>query len=603
MITAVFYNTEFRKALENWYFDLRVRVSQKSYSPSDIIVLGISDQTMASMDSAQPRVLFDADKKPFLSIESLTRIVKGLAKSEAKSIALLIPNHAFSHSDPKLIELIQIVSQNEKFLVGTTEYNRIEPGVEQIPDPLSKIAHRVFGYETFRRRSNFIVRDLPYMGYRGLQHDLMLPVKMAMTLSREVGEFHGTYTLNPMIPEQFETIDASLIDTNEKLILDRIKNKGVILGYVVPREIPFQTTDTMSVNTPLIGNPQNRFEGMPTTYLVANAVDNLAHGRIIKSANAAANLLQTALIITASVVLWELGSVVACICTAIMWVLLILIHSILISKFNILIPLADTFLFSSFATIFAATRMLKIELTRLASERAKAEAQKEIARVHSHFLDEFASWLQEMTRAIVSKIQVAQNDPKTNSPENEDLYARAFAAGEDFEQYLEAIRQIPELEKNTTNVSIEDISMEDLLNRIARRFQLKIQSKNLKLDIQVQADAEFIKSNQNLLDSIVYNLISNAIKYSPDHSNIVVTTKKHGRKTVITVADEGPGIPPEFVERIFEKFYRIQDERMYNASGTGLGLYLCRFFVRKLHGDISVDSRLGKGSTFTVTLP
>ena len=99
------------------------------------------------------------------------------------------------------------------------------------------------------------------------------------------------------------------------------------------------------------------------------------------------------------------------------------------------------------------------------------------------------------------------------------------------------------------------------------------------------------------------NLVENAIKYSPDGGRIEVRLADFADRIRIDVSDQGLGIPPSEQGRIFEKFYRLDADMTRGVGGSGLGLYISREIVEQMGGVLSVRSRRGTGSTFTVTLP
>jgi len=105
------------------------------------------------------------------------------------------------------------------------------------------------------------------------------------------------------------------------------------------------------------------------------------------------------------------------------------------------------------------------------------------------------------------------------------------------------------------------------------------------------------------LASVVYNLTDNAIKYTPGGGEIRVTLAARGRQAILTVADNGIGIPPEEQPHVFDRFYRVDKARSRATGGTGLGLSIVRQMVQLHGGSITLASALGEGSTFTVTLP
>jgi two-component system, OmpR family, phosphate regulon sensor histidine kinase PhoR len=105
------------------------------------------------------------------------------------------------------------------------------------------------------------------------------------------------------------------------------------------------------------------------------------------------------------------------------------------------------------------------------------------------------------------------------------------------------------------------------------------------------------------LQVILRNLVDNAVKYTPAGGAIRVTLRSLGREAALTVADEGIGIPPQDLGRVFERFYRVDKARSRQLGGTGLGLSIVKHLVQTFGGTIGVTSQLGKGSAFTVRLP
>jgi two-component system phosphate regulon sensor histidine kinase PhoR len=122
--------------------------------------------------------------------------------------------------------------------------------------------------------------------------------------------------------------------------------------------------------------------------------------------------------------------------------------------------------------------------------------------------------------------------------------------------------------------------------------------------IDVSCDNElFVRANAALLEQCFVNLLDNAIKYSPNGRRVQVVARAAGGDVQIAVTDEGIGIPKEHHERIFERFYRVDQGRSRDAGGTGLGLSIVRHIVQLHQGRIELDSRVGAGSTFRVSIP
>jgi two-component system phosphate regulon sensor histidine kinase PhoR len=115
---------------------------------------------------------------------------------------------------------------------------------------------------------------------------------------------------------------------------------------------------------------------------------------------------------------------------------------------------------------------------------------------------------------------------------------------------------------------------------------------------------ETIIGDQDKLDQILTNLLNNAIKYSPNGGDVVVHAKTEGEEILIGVQDQGMGIPKDHLLRVFERFHRVDNEDNRKIYGTGLGLFLVKHLVEKVHlGQIWAESEVGVGSTFYVRIP
>ena len=129
-----------------------------------------------------------------------------------------------------------------------------------------------------------------------------------------------------------------------------------------------------------------------------------------------------------------------------------------------------------------------------------------------------------------------------------------------------------------------------------------MQQKHLHLKYDLEANV-IIESDKYLLSQIILNLLSNAIRYTEDGGDIMVITRETKDNITICVKDTGIGISQLEIERIFERFYRVNKGRSRQSGGTGLGLSIVKELSQILSGKISVSSQLGQGSIFTLTLP
>ncbi|WP_067459348.1 sensor histidine kinase [Actinomadura macra] len=147
-------------------------------------------------------------------------------------------------------------------------------------------------------------------------------------------------------------------------------------------------------------------------------------------------------------------------------------------------------------------------------------------------------------------------------------------------------------------VGLDEITVEAL-----DRCQIKASAKDIELTTGGQ-DGLKVRGDEELLITALRNLIDNAVAYSPEHTRVVVSTRRCDEGHVeINVTDQGIGIPDGEVERIFERFYRVDPARSRQTGGTGLGLAIVKHVTTKHGGEVTVWSKEGSGSTFTIRLP
>jgi two-component system phosphate regulon sensor histidine kinase PhoR len=130
---------------------------------------------------------------------------------------------------------------------------------------------------------------------------------------------------------------------------------------------------------------------------------------------------------------------------------------------------------------------------------------------------------------------------------------------------------------------------------------VKAEEKRITIDLACDDDLE-ARINPPLLEQAVINLVDNAIKYSPEGSRIHVEARREQTQVSISVIDEGCGIPPEHLPRIFERFYVVDKSRSRKLGGTGLGLAIVKHIAQAHDGRVAVASTPGQGSTFTIHL-
>lgn len=146
----------------------------------------------------------------------------------------------------------------------------------------------------------------------------------------------------------------------------------------------------------------------------------------------------------------------------------------------------------------------------------------------------------------------------------------------------------------------EDVSLRELLLDVVEALRLVADQKQQTIDTS-GLTRQIIRGDDISLSQVFFNLIENAVKYTPQGGTITLACHREQSRIYVTVADNGVGIEARHLPHLFKRFYRVDDSR--STRGTGLGLAICRSIIDLHHGELRVASELGKGSTFTVILP
>jgi len=157
------------------------------------------------------------------------------------------------------------------------------------------------------------------------------------------------------------------------------------------------------------------------------------------------------------------------------------------------------------------------------------------------------------------------------------------------------------IQAGALSLEMQPLDLAALARKVVDRFATQDQRHQFVLN--VPDDLPLVMADERRLRQVFDNLLSNAIKYSPDGGQITISAHVEDDVVVVSVQDEGVGIPPEDHEAIFESFYRVDSSLRRSTQGAGLGLFLVRAIIRAMGGDVWVESEPGQGATFIFTLP
>ncbi len=177
------------------------------------------------------------------------------------------------------------------------------------------------------------------------------------------------------------------------------------------------------------------------------------------------------------------------------------------------------------------------------------------------------------------------------------------SSGEQLLQLINDILDLAKIEAGKMQVRLSEFSVYDICEGLTAMFRPLAEKKNIDLRSQLSTGIPVLRQDVLKVQQVLSNLLSNAIKFTPEGGRVLLKAETDAPWIVLTVGDTGVGIAPEEMDLIFEKFRQSGNPLTREHAGTGLGLSIVRELTRLLGGAVSVQSELGRGSTFTVRLP
>jgi len=215
--------------------------------------------------------------------------------------------------------------------------------------------------------------------------------------------------------------------------------------------------------------------------------------------------------------------------------------------------------------------------------------------VHNEFIANVSHELKTPLTSIKGFAELLE----TTSVSKEETRNFASIISKESNRLMNLVQDTLLLTKQNHRIEKKKLELAQLIQNILRTSGPQISEK--MLHVKTQIDKVQLKTNEAMIYSIFENLIENAIKYTPERGQIFISLQSEKGQIVFSVSDNGPGLTEIQKERIFDRFYRV-DESRSEVKGTGLGLAIVEKNVQELHGTIDVVSILGKGTTFTVKL-
>jgi PAS domain S-box-containing protein len=255
------------------------------------------------------------------------------------------------------------------------------------------------------------------------------------------------------------------------------------------------------------------------------------------------------------------------------------------------------------AEVLAERAALAIENARLYTEQVEARRKVEdLSRLKDEFLSIASHELRTPVTSIkgytqLAKMLIRENDLATS----EEYLDIALDQIDRMSRLILELLDVSRIETGRLEIRREPIGWANFVRDVVHRHHTAVSDR--RFHVSVPNDSKFVVGDRDRLEQVLGNLLENAVKYSPDGSDVTVTVEDRGDAYVTAVCDRGIGIPADELAQVFERFHRGRQVSSTNYGGLGLGLYITKQIIERHGGSIWVESKEGQGTTFYFSLP
>jgi len=232
-------------------------------------------------------------------------------------------------------------------------------------------------------------------------------------------------------------------------------------------------------------------------------------------------------------------------------------------------------------------------------------SEREISQMKSEFVSKASHELRTPLSSINAYLEMLLDGEAASEENRQEFYQILKNESERLGRMIDNMLNISRIEAGILKSKIIDVDFVQAVTRAVEVISPQAASKNIGLKVIAGPLVYSAMADQDMLHQVLLNLLSNSVKYTPEGGRVTITLENDDASAavMVSVSDTGLGIPPDAIDKIFEKFYRIENYKRV-ARGTGLGLSLVKHIVEYVHkGSIRVESKLGMGSRFIVLIP
>jgi len=587
--------------LESYLYDIRVRIRPAPAMSGHVSMIMIRPSTVEYFKGTP-------------SFSHHTLLLQQLLKYNPKVVIYDIDLKATpgSLNDQKVFA--ETALKFNQFYILTDEMEmRGEQGKLRLPPPLDHL--QLFSGPKSSDKSNFAKDGVTRRVLLDYQGQMMLHPFVAAQFNPEVKDLskikgvfeffdtHQTYiNFRPSgtYPQTFledwiEIPDSDVIESAGLASFSKssLKDKIVLIGQNL------ELKETEYAMTPY----SRTVVAMTNTETHANAIDTLILNNSPERAHEAWNWIFTILISIITIyVVFGMKPSHGLVILAFTFLSFACVAMISFWPLGYWVPMAHPFLAIFLCYYFFIPYRLIIENRRSWEYYQKNKLLQQVEELKTNFISMMSHDLKTPIARIQGMVDVITKTTQELTPAQREAVDGIKSSSDDLLKFINSILNYAKIESQGVELHSVTKDVNKLLEEVIKKHEFMAQAKKIK--IIKELDPLFpIQVDPELIKQVFSNLIENAIKYSPESTQVRVASSEVDGKVFIKVFDQGPGIPSVDLPNIFMKFFRSQNAKSSTVKGSGLGLYLAKYFTELHKGELKVESQEGQGSIFTVILP
>ncbi len=605
-LTTVLLNLDF-SLLEANLYDFRVAQGFQRKADPRIVLVTIDDATTGALDEFSP-----------LPLDHHVRFMEALEKFSPKGVGYLVDLNRVNQANPELFQkewgdrfvsaARRIEARGATVLLGTP----YDVQGELIPPfPLSTLPHsvavvhkdgNVFAEDKITRRALVELGDKPVFHLDFARRLGLVPADRLPRGSFLVPEVEGKYFF-------FRYHGSPVLKADRQLPYTRVSFHDILSGAVgadlIKDKIVLVGTLSKEDSSDFAFTPYSKVSFTnPKVAIHANILDSVIHDDGIIRADRWVNWLAT-FTVTTIVITWVMNF------TPLYGVFSTISLGTAFLAFGMFLFQSKGFWIRQsqpLVGIFVAYYLVvPYRLIREYKKRWDYQRKNEILTQVEELKRNFMSLVTHDLKTPVARIQglaetILRRGSDSLAQADTDNLKNIIYSTEELNRFISSILELSKIESHRLHLNLESKDVNQLIERAVEVFEP--QAKARQISIATQLDPLFpIKLDSQLISKVLNNLMDNAIKYSPQGSEIRIETREVNERVEITIRDQGIGMTDEEKKNLFTRFYRAKNDTTTRVPGTGLGLYLTKYFIEAHSGTVDVDSEVGQGSTFRISLP